>query len=130
METEEEEERKNVTKKELQSSPYDKRSALIVREMIERIGSSLLPTTVSWNERKRHRDDNASISDICQKAVVSCGVHCGGGGGEFGKNRFGCHVTRKKVLLYKTCDCYVIINHRKYDSNNISYFSSIIFHSG
>ena len=47
METEEEEERKNETKKELQSSPYNKRSALIVEEMIERIGSSLLPTTVS-----------------------------------------------------------------------------------
>ena len=53
METEEEEERKNVTKKELQSSPYDKDSALIVGEMIERIGSSLLPTTVSWNARKK-----------------------------------------------------------------------------
>ena len=46
METEEEEERKNVTKKELQSSPYDKDSALIVGEMIERIGSTPLPTTV------------------------------------------------------------------------------------
>ena len=66
METEEEEERKNVTKKELQSSPYDKDSALIVGEMIERIGSSLLPTTVSWNARKKRQDDNASISDICR----------------------------------------------------------------
>ena len=66
METEEEEERKNVTKKKLQSSPYDKDSALIVGEMIERIGSSLLPTTVSWNARKKRQDDNASISDICR----------------------------------------------------------------
>ena len=53
METEEEKERKNETKKELQLSPYDKRSALIVGEMIEWIGSSLLPTTVSWNAQKK-----------------------------------------------------------------------------
>ena len=95
METEEEKERKNVTKK-LQSSPYDKRSALIVGEMIERIGSTLLPTTVSWNARKKRRDDNASISDIYRKVVVSCGIHYGGGGGEFGKNRCRCHTTREK----------------------------------
>ena len=96
METEGEKERKSETKKELQSSPYDKRSALIVGEKIERIGNTLFPTTVSWNARKKRRDDNASISDICRKVVVSCGVHCGGSGGEFGKNRCRCHVTREK----------------------------------
>ena len=65
METEEEGERKNETKEELQSSPYEKRSALIVGEMIERIGNSLRPTTVSRNARKKRRDYSASISDIC-----------------------------------------------------------------
>ena len=96
METEEEKERKNMTKKELQSSPFDKRSVLIVGEMIEQIGSTLLLTTVSWNARKKRRDDNASISNICRKVVVSCGVHCGGDGDEFGKNNCRCHVTREK----------------------------------
>ena len=64
METKEEEEGKNETKQELQSSPYDKRSVLIVGEMIERIGSSLFRTTVSWNAPKKCRDDSASIRDI------------------------------------------------------------------
>ena len=38
---------------------------------------------------KRRQVDSASVSDICRSVVVSCGVHCGGGGGDFVKNRYG-----------------------------------------
>ena len=63
---------------------------------------------------KRHRVDNASVSDICRYGVVCGCVHFDGCGGEFGKNRCGCHLTRDKVLLYKICGCYVIINQTSY----------------
>ena len=29
-------------------------------------------------------------------------------------SKIGCTVTREKVLLYKTCSCYVIINQASY----------------
>ena len=63
---------------------------------------------------KKHRVDNASVSDICRYGVVCGCVHFDGCGGEFGKNRCGCHLTRDKVLLYKICGCYVIINQTSY----------------
>ena len=46
--------------------------------------------------KKKRRNDNASISDICRKVVVSCGVQCGGGGGEFCKNITLCGSRREK----------------------------------
>ena len=39
-------------------------------------------------------------------------------------------VTREKGATVLNCDCYIFINHRKYYSDNISYFSSILFHNG
>ena len=70
METKEEEERKNETKQELKSSPYDKRSVLIVGEMIERIGSSLLPTTVSWNALKHAEITALLLAIYADKLLV------------------------------------------------------------
>ena len=38
-------------------------------------------------------------------------------------------VTREKGATALNCDCYIIINHRKYYSDNISNFSSILFYN-
>ena len=88
METEEEEERQNKTK-ELQSSPYDERFGTDSRGN-DRADRKLAASKYGVLERakKNRQYDNASISDICRKVVVSCGVHCGGGG-EVAKNRCG-----------------------------------------
>ena len=73
----------------------------MVGGIIVRIVSSLLKTVVSWNvPEKKRRVDNASVSDICRKGIVSCGGHFDRGGGKLVKNRCGYHVTLKRVRLY------------------------------
>ena len=66
METEEEEERQNVTK-ELQSSPYDERFGTDSRGN-DRADRKLAASNYGVLERaeKKRRVDNASISDICR----------------------------------------------------------------
>ena len=72
----------------------------MVGEMIVRIVSTLLQTTVSWKTLKKNcRVDNASVSDICRYGIVSCGGCFDCSGGEFVKNHRGYHVTIIRVLL-------------------------------
>ena len=67
MDTKEEEEKKNVTKKELQSSPYDKRFGADSRGN-DRADRKLAASNYGVLERaeKKRRIDNASICNICR----------------------------------------------------------------
>ena len=83
-------ERKNTTKKQDGGHRFTVRFGADVRRndrsdlMVATSDSCVLEIS-----EEGHRVDSASISDICQQGIVSCGVHYGGGGGDFMKNRCG-----------------------------------------
>ena len=60
METEEEEERKNVTKKELQSSPYDKRFGVDSQEN-DRADRKLAASNYGFLERAEKNDELTTL---------------------------------------------------------------------